>query len=68
MGLFRRRRIKRQLNAIGSFVESSYMLYVNNLSPMSFPSKDDLVNYLSEFRNENQIFALQIYRIDTYSL
>lgn len=65
---FIRKKTAKRLAAIGSCVDTSYMLYVNNENPISFPCKDDLLSYLSEFRQNNVISRLQIYRIETYSL
>ena len=64
----RNRKIRKRLNEIGSHVETTFMLYVNNENPMMFDEKRQLVDYLKHFREENEIFKLQIYRIETYSL
>ena len=63
-----KRRIARKLAKIGSQVDDSYMVYVNNEEPITFPSKDNLLSYLKEYRSCNVISRLQIFRIETYSL
>lgn len=59
---------KRRIKKDGSLLDIVYILYVNNLEPITFPSQASALSYLDSFRNENQIFKLQIYRIETYSL
>lgn len=66
--MFKKRKLARKLASIGSHVESVYMVYLNNNEPLSFSSKSDLTSYVEHFREENVIFKLQIYRIETYSL
>lgn len=66
--MFHNLRLRKRLQRIGSSVDVSYLLYLNNLEPISFPSQDDCFQYIKNFRNENVIFKLQIYRIETYSL
>lgn len=61
-------RINRRLKKEGILVESSYLLYLNNLEPISFENRVDLSAYLKKFRADNEIFKLQIYRIETYSI
>lgn len=63
-----KRKIARKLAKIGSMVDTSYMVYVNNDEPCMFPSQSDALSYIKEYRESNQIFRLQIYRIETYSL
>lgn len=58
----------KRLAAIGSTVDISFLLYLNNDEPISFPSYDDALNYLRDYRSQNVISRLQIYRIETYSL
>lgn len=64
----RKHKLAKRLADVGCSIDTSYVLYVNNLDPISFPTKDAALKYLSEFRSENVIFKLQIYRIETYSL
>lgn len=66
--MFFKRKIAKKLAKIGACVDTSYMVYVNNDEPVSFPSKDNLMSYLREYRSNNVISRLQIYRIETYSL
>lgn len=61
-------RVNRRLKKEGILVESSYLLYLNNLEPISFENRADLSAYLKKFRADNEIFKLQIYRIETYSI
>lgn len=58
----------KRLVKIGSCVDTSFMVYVNNDEPISFPTKDNVLSYLKEYRSDNVISRLQIYRIETYSL
>lgn len=59
---------RKRLKRIGSSVDTSYMLYINNQQPISFPTQDDCFRYIKDFRRENVIFKLEIFRIETYSL
>lgn len=68
IGLFKRRKLAQRLARIGSCVDTSYLLYVNNEDAMSFHSYDDALSYLKSFRSDNIIYKLQIFRIETYSL
>lgn len=68
MNKFRLRKVAKKLASIGSIVDETYMLEINNESPMTFPSYDDLLGYLKHFRESNIIFNLKIYRINVYSL
>lgn len=61
-------KIAQKLAEIGSCVDTSFIVYVNNDEPISFPAKKNLVSYLEEYRTYNVISRLQIYRIETYSL
>ena len=65
MGLFFNRKIAHRLAQVGSSIDTSYLLYVNNEEAISFPSKEDCISYLQQFRENNIISRIQIYRIDT---
>lgn len=66
--MFRNLKLRRRLRQIGTSVDVSYLLYLNNQDPIHFPSQNDCFAYVKQFRNENEIFKLQIFRIETYSL
>lgn len=66
--MLKNRILRRRLRQIGTSVDMSFLLYLNNESPMSFPNEDSLFKYVKEYRENNTIFNLQIYRIETYSL
>lgn len=66
--MFKWFRINRRLKKEGTLVESSFILYLNNLDPISFENRVDLSAYLKKYRADNEIFKLQIYRIETYSI
>lgn len=66
--MFKWFRINRRLKKEGILVESSYILYLNNLDPISFENRADLSAYLKKYRADNEIFKLQIYRVETYSI
>lgn len=61
-------KIRRRLNRQGECIETSYLLYLNNLDPMTFPTREALADYLAKYRNENDIFTLHLCRVDVYSL
>lgn len=63
-----KRKVAKRLAEIGACVDTSYLLYVNNEDPMTFGSYDDILSYLQNFRDNNVISKLQIFRIETYSL
>lgn len=65
---FRSRKIQKRLDSSGSFIESQYVLFVNNVDPLYFNSRQELMLYLDEFRSHTSIFKLQMFRVDTYSL
>lgn len=65
---WKNRKVARQLAAIGSHVDSQFVLYVNKEDAMYFTNKVDLLQYLSNYREINPIYSLKIYRVDTYSL
>ena len=52
----------------GSIVDTSFLVYINNESPMKFILKDDVIDYLEKYRKGTQIFKLQIFKVETYSL
>lgn len=58
----------KRLEAIGSQVNVVFQVIVNNSDLISFDSEDAAYKYLSEYRDNNVIFALEMYRIEIYSL
>lgn len=66
--MFRNHKLRRRLAKIGSNVDVNYLLYLNNQEPITFPSQEACFKYIQDYRSENVIFKLQIYRIETYSL
>lgn len=65
---FFRRRCAKRLAKIGSIVDTSYLVYLNNEDPMTFALRDDAYKYIKNYRDNNAIFKLQIFRIESYSL
>lgn len=61
-------RFRRRLKSTGDLVETQYVVFLNNVDPMYFNSRAELDDYLTNFRKENGIFKLQIFRVETYSL
>lgn len=59
---------RRRLKSTGDLVETQYVVFLNNVDPMYFNSRAELDDYFSNFRKENEIFKLQIFRVETYSL
>jgi hypothetical protein len=68
MGFFFKRKMARRLAKVGASIDTCYMLYVNNEEAITFPTKEDCISYLQQFRENNIISRIQIYRIETYSL
>lgn len=66
--MFKKRKLLKKLSAIGTHVESTYSCYLNNDEAKYFPSQDDVFSYIKAYRENNVIFKLQIFRIETYSL
>lgn len=66
--MFKRRKLLRKLADVGSSVDVSYMVYINNDEPCVFPSKDDAISYIRQYRLATSIFKLQLFRIEVYSL
>ena len=65
---FRLRKTARQLASLGSKVDEQFMVYLNNDEPVAFPTRSGALNYIKNYRLDNEIFLIQIYRINTYSL
>lgn len=63
-----KRSIRKKLVSIGSRVDESFCVYVNNDDPKYFSCHDDAISYLQNYRENNVIFKLQLFRIETYSL
>lgn len=63
-----KRRLDVRLKNDGELVETIFMLYVNNHEPMNFATRSALSQYLTNFRKENEIFKLQIFKVESYSL
>lgn len=66
--MFKMLKLRRRLKEIGSSIDTSYLLFINNEKPISFPTRSQVLDYVKRFREDNTIFNLQIYRIETYSL
>lgn len=64
----RKRRMLKRLEAIGSQVNVVYQIRVNNADMIAFDSEDAVYKYLSDYRDNNVIFSLEMYRIEIYSL
>lgn len=65
---FKKRKIARKLASIGSHVESTFVVYLNNDEPVSFLCRSSALQYVADYRLINEIFHFQFYRIETYSL
>lgn len=46
-------------------VDTSYLVYLNTLEPISFGSKSDCLSYIRKFRSSSDIVSLCIYEIKT---
>ena len=66
--MFKNREFYRRLKSIGSAVDTSYLVYINNEQPATFSSKDDAYQFIRNYRKETSIFKLQLFRIETFSL
>lgn len=58
----------KRLEALGSSVSVLYQIKVNNSDLLTFETEDACYKYLSEYRDNNVIFNLEMYRIEIYSL
>lgn len=64
----RKRKLAKRLAAVGSRVDEQYLLYVNNDEPICFTDYQSVIEAIQKYRERNEIFKLQIFRIETYSL
>lgn len=64
----RKRKIAKMLQKVGSSVDVSFLVYVNNDEPRKFDSRQSALVFLNDYRKQNTIFNLQIFRIEVYSL
>ena len=58
----------KRLASVGSRVDTSFLVYLNNEEPRQFDSRDNAISYVEDYRDNNAIFKLQIFRIESYSL
>ena len=65
---FKKRRLAEKLASVGAHVDTTFLVYINNDEPISFLSRQSALQHIEEYRLTNQIFKLQIYRIESYSL
>lgn len=63
-----RNKFKKRLKDNGTLVDCQYLLFVNNQDPMTFPTREAALSYIQKYRKETEIFKLQIFRVETYSL
>lgn len=66
--MFKNLKLRNKLKKVGAMVDTSYLCYVNNDEPRQFETQQDCYNYLKEYRSNNVIFSIKIFRIETYSL
>ena len=62
------RKLAKRLAKIGSHVEDTYVVYLNNNEPISFESYYAALSAIKSYRENTEIFSLKIYRVETYSL
>lgn len=62
-----RRRVRHCYDS-SKLVESKFVVYLNNDEPKVLKDKSELHSYLSDYRKFNDIFSMQIFRIETYSV
>lgn len=68
MKMFKWLKLRKRVKKDGVLIETSFALFLNNQDMIQFPSRDALQKYLKEYRTNNEIFKMQLYRIETYSL
>lgn len=66
--MFSQRKIAKKLSSVGSRVDCSYLVYINNNEPVTLATHDECMSYIREYRFNNVIFKLQIFRFEVYSL
>lgn len=64
----RKRKLLKRLESLGTSVDITFMVYINNNAPQSFSSEKEAFSYINMYRDNNVIFNLGIYRIETFSL
>lgn len=62
------RKTARQLAEIGSVVDTTFEVYINNDEPRNYPDYESAVAAIKEYRDANVIFSLKVYRINIFSL
>ena len=66
--MFSNLKYRKRINKDGVLIETKFILYLNNQDAVQFDSRDCMQKYLKKFRENNEIFKMQIYKIETYSL
>ena len=62
------RKLKKRISKEGTLSECKYMVYLNNDEPRTFDNRSELQSFLEKYRSTNEIFRLQIFRVEVYSL
>ena len=65
---FRKRKMAKRLQDVGSQVLVQYIVELNNEEGRTFESRSAALAYIKAYREENTIFSLKMYRIEIYSL
>lgn len=66
--MFQKRKYLKRLLSLGSNVLVCYRVVLNDDQPIEFADFNEVVSYLSHFRESNVIYKLQLFRVEIYSL
>lgn len=66
--MFKRRKYLKRLLSLGTNVLVCFRVVVNDCEPIEFSDYDEVVSYLTRYRESNVIYKLQIFRVEIYSL
>lgn len=66
--MFKRRKLLKRLQSLGSNVLVSYRVIINHEISQDLSSMEEVKSFLSSYRDNNVIYSLELYRIEIYSL
>lgn len=62
------RKLAKRLASIGSSIECSWLVEINNEPSITFDTQDAALDYLKGYREKNVIFSLKMFRVELFSL
>lgn len=66
--MLKKRKYLKRLLSLGTNVLVCFRVIVNDGEPIEFAEFDEVVSYLTHYRESNVIYSLQLFRVEIYSL